>query len=67
MNISVNDQSISVSDNCTVADVVQQFCGDRQNGIALSVNQTVVPKANWNAHTIQSNDEVLIIRATQGG
>lgn len=67
MNISVNDQLISVSDHCTVADVVLQFCGDQQKGIALSVNQKVVPKSDWNNHTINSNDQLLIIRATQGG
>lgn len=39
----------------------------KQNGIAIAINNTVIPKANWNSHPIQETDEILIISATQGG
>jgi len=31
------------------------------------VNNSVIPKAHWQTHLIQPNDDVLIIKATQGG
>jgi sulfur carrier protein len=39
----------------------------KQNGIAVAVNNTVVPKLNWNEFLVQETDEILIISATQGG
>ena len=39
----------------------------KQNGIAIAINNTVIPKSNWNSHPIQETDEILIISATQGG
>ncbi|MGA9636931.1 sulfur carrier protein ThiS [Flavobacterium sp.] len=39
----------------------------KQNGIAIAINNTVIPKANWNSHPVQERDEILIISATQGG
>lgn len=36
-------------------------------GIAVAVNNKVVPKANWNTFQLNENDTITIIRATQGG
>ncbi len=38
-----------------------------QRGIAIAVNQQVVPKNQWSDYQLNENDEVLIIKATQGG
>lgn len=37
------------------------------NGIAVALNNKVVPKDNWNSTLLNSNDTILIITATQGG
>ena len=39
----------------------------RREGIAVAVNETVVPKAQWDSFELQPNDKVLVIKATQGG
>jgi sulfur carrier protein len=39
----------------------------KQNGIAVAVNNTVIPKPSWKAHFLNETDEILIISATQGG
>lgn len=36
-------------------------------GIAIAVNNKVVPKTNWNTFQLNENDTITIIRATQGG
>lgn len=36
-------------------------------GIAVAVNNKVVPKVNWNTFQLNENDTITIIRATQGG
>ncbi len=37
------------------------------NGIALAVNEKVIPKTEWNNFQLNDNDKILIIKATQGG
>jgi len=37
------------------------------SGIAVAVNDTVIPRAAWKAHRLQAGDRVEIVRAVQGG
>ncbi len=37
------------------------------SGIAVAVNQDIITKSNWNTQILFEGDEVLIIKATQGG
>ena len=67
MEITLNDKTHSVSDNASLYDIVFSQLGDKQKGIAVAVNDSVIPKSNWETHIIQSNDNILIIKATQGG
>jgi sulfur carrier protein len=36
-------------------------------GIAVAVNETVVPKLQWEQFLLSENDSVTIIKAVQGG
>jgi sulfur carrier protein len=38
----------------------------KTKGIAIAINDTVIPKSNWNSHPLKETDTVLIISATQG-
>lgn len=67
MEITVNNSSQEVTDHSTLYDLVHARLGDKQKGIAVAVNNTVIPKANWEGHLLKSNDSILIIKATQGG
>jgi sulfur carrier protein len=40
---------------------------DKQNGIAVAINQEVIPKSDWETTLLDSSQQILIIRATQGG
>jgi len=37
------------------------------NGVAVAVNQNIITKTDWNTQALNEGDEVLIIKATQGG
>ena len=39
----------------------------KEKGIAVALNNQVVPQKNWGSTQLQSNDTILIITATQGG
>lgn len=38
-----------------------------QKGLAVAVNDEVVPKAQWKTFSLRENDQILIITAAQGG
>jgi sulfur carrier protein len=67
MEISVNDQKETISSHTALQQVLDARLGDRQKGVAVAVNDTVVPKAKWPGYILKPNDNVLIIKATQGG
>ena len=67
MEILINNQKHTVEESTTLQTIVNAQLGDKQKGVALAVNDTVIPKANWGNYFIKSNDTILIIKATQGG
>jgi len=67
MQISVNDKPIQLPESpCTVVQLLAHLQMDSR-GIALAINQRVIPKSKWPSHLLEENDQVIIIRATQGG
>ena len=38
-----------------------------EEGIAIAVNQQVIKRSEWSKWELKPNDDVLIIKATQGG
>lgn len=67
MEITINDkkQSINIGDNLKT--VVENEIGANSKGIAVALNETVVPKNEWIDIQLQNNDQIIIIKATQGG
>lgn len=39
----------------------------KEKGIAVALNNQVVPQKHWGSTQLKSNDTILIITATQGG
>ena len=68
MELKINNQTKQFPlDSLTVQALLDIEIPEKQNGIALAINNTVIPKSNWNSHLIQETDDILIISATQGG
>ena len=67
MTISLNNQTVEIEAQQVLASLISEQVGEKQNGIAVAINGQVVPKTSWTEVTINENDEILIIKATQGG
>ena len=68
MEIKINNQTKQfATDSLTVQALLDLEIPIKQNGIAFAINDTIIPKSNWNSHIIQETDDILIITATQGG
>jgi sulfur carrier protein len=68
MQITVNGQTTEVARDTDVTAILRALDIDAaQSGIAVAVNDTVVPRARWQSHRIEPDDTVEIVRAVQGG
>lgn len=67
MNIKVNGESASVEARSLSEFITKHLNGKEPNGIAVAVNEMVIPKSKWETTTINENDSIEIITAVQGG
>ncbi len=67
MNILINGQATDMPDNSTITSVLQHIEQHHTGGIAVAINDMVVPKSQWSDSQISDGDKVLIIKASQGG
>lgn len=67
MQITINNSTINVDEASSLATVVLNHSGENTNGIAVAINQTVVPKSEWESTILNQHDTIIIIKATQGG
>ncbi|MBF9141425.1 sulfur carrier protein ThiS [Hymenobacter properus] len=63
----VNNSPQETSDSQTLTQLLAGLALAEQRGLAVAVNDEVVPRAAWAAHELREHDRVTIIRATQGG
>lgn len=67
MNISFNQTTLSVAEGISVAELLRQKNLDKQGGIAVALNNCVLPKEKWEGTVLQENDTLLFIGASYGG
>ena len=67
MEIKLNNQIKIFSEQCSLQQMLDEIIPEKQKGIAVAVNSSVILKINWHNQFLKQNDEVFIIKATQGG
>lgn len=67
MKITVNNEPVEIGQRTSIDELLEQLGLESGDGLALAVNQQVIPKKDWPAHQFQEHDTVLIIKASQGG
>jgi len=67
MDVFVNNELQSVEENAPLFSLMETLVLNDKKGIAVAINNAVVPKTKWGDYLLKSNDKITIIRATQGG
>ena len=65
MMIRINAEQVEVDDEVTVAALLQSL-GYPERGIAVAVDQAVIPRSGW-ATTLSDGADVEVVTAVQGG
>ncbi len=68
MELTVNGKPYRTQEAGTLRELIEELEGtEGAEGVAVAVNETVVPKARWQEHTLQNGAVIEVIRAVQGG
>ena len=66
MEITVNNE-IKKIQNDSLQSLIDEVLGKKTKGVAIAVNNNVVPRNEWSDAKLKEKDDVMIIKATQGG
>ncbi len=67
MNVYVNNKLHAVSEETTVTALLELIQPGVQKGVAVAVDNQVVPKAEWDQYRLQADCKITLIKAAQGG
>lgn len=67
MEIFINNKPAHLTEPLTIQQLLDREMPGKQKGTAVAINNTVIPKTDWDQKYLADHDQVLIIRATQGG
>lgn len=67
MKVTVNGEPKDIEKQI-LDNLLQDYDVDSSSGgVAVAVNDTVVPRERWKEYSLDKEDRIEIIRATQGG
>jgi len=67
MEIIFNSNTQEIQEQTSIQIILNDLIGEKQKGIAVAVNEIVVPKTKWDSYVLKPKDNILVIKATQGG
>ncbi|MBG3050377.1 sulfur carrier protein ThiS [Proteus mirabilis] len=66
MNITVNDERYSLDMPVTISQLLIEL-KHPSIGVALAINDIIIPRENWNTQMINEGDTILLFQAIAGG
>jgi sulfur carrier protein len=68
MNIKLNGLESSIDSSMSLSEVVEiNLKGKEAKGVAVALNEKIIPKHKWESTLVSENDSVEIVHAVQGG
>ncbi len=68
MEVTINQKNYFIdTEHAQLQDALHAFGTIPMSGIAVALNAVVIPRAAWATTPIRPQDQILIIKAAQGG
>ena len=67
MNICINNQDYEFEENTTLYQALVFLQMQHKKGIAVAVNEEIIPQSKWNEIRLNMEDKIIIIGAVAGG
>ena len=65
--IYINDKGHAFEQTQSLTDLFHTLNLDVAKGVAVALNNKVIPRIEWSNCMINRNDKIILIKATQGG
>ena len=66
ITVFLNESEMKIDEKSTIHLLLKKM-NISINGIAIAINDSIVSKGMWESQQLSENDNILIIKATQGG
>lgn len=66
MKVKINNEELDFTSSTSVSDYIQSLSLP-SSGLAIAINNVLVPRNQWETTQFQENDQVIIIQAAYGG
>ncbi len=67
MKIFVNNKKQVIEPDYSIEKLLKKNNISDTRGVAIAVNEQVIPKNKWNENIFKENDKVILIKAAKGG
>jgi sulfur carrier protein len=67
MQVIINNKEKDFRDGDTLLSLLTSEQINSVKGIAVAVDGNVIPRNKWNTHQLKAGNQILIIKAAQGG
>ncbi len=66
VEVRLNGEAVSLAAGTTLSELVARWCGS-DRGVAVAVNQEVIPRSVWSDYVVTNGAAVEIVTAAAGG
>lgn len=66
MNVIVNESTLEIAENTTVAQLLK-ILGKTEQGSAVAVDQEVVSRSLWSDYKLREGQQITLFQAIAGG
>lgn len=66
MIINLNNNPVTISKETSLQQILEEY-HISSKGIAVAINNQIVSRGSWSDTFLKENDQLTIIKATQGG
>ncbi len=67
MQITINKQQYTFDENTSLENAIATLQLEETKGIALALNEEIIPQSEWQKTILFDEDEIIIIGAVAGG
>ncbi|MFN8282210.1 MAG: sulfur carrier protein ThiS [Chitinophagales bacterium] len=67
MQITINNHAYTFDEDTTLENAIDSLQLEETKGIALALNEEIIPRNKWNETILFDEDKIIIIGAVAGG
>lgn len=67
MKVTINNEQYTFNENISLEEAVLSLELNETKGIALALNEEIIPRSKWSETILNNEDTIIIIGAVAGG